>query len=108
MAAPHVAGAVALLLSIRPNLTYSQVYSLLTTTADTSTLVPTNQTCGGTSDAVYPNNNNGYGRMNVLSAYNKLLPERKRKRSDDKKFLLPNFSFDTVLDFIDKISCGAC
>lgn len=33
MAAPHVAGCTALLLSIKPTLTYAQIFSLLTTTA---------------------------------------------------------------------------
>ncbi|CAK4620670.1 unnamed protein product [Aphanomyces euteiches] len=68
MATPHVAGAIALLISARPGITYDEVHAALTKTAETKNLVPTNQTCGGLDDTKYPNNNYGYGRINILAA----------------------------------------
>ncbi len=77
MAAPHVAGAVALLLSFQRALTYAQVYNFLTKSADTSMLEPTEETCSqkGNTGFVYPNNVYGWGRLNVSSAY-KLVPKQ--------------------------------
>ncbi|KAF1316980.1 hypothetical protein FI667_g15056, partial [Globisporangium splendens] len=71
MAAPHVTGAIALLLSAKPTLTYTQVKNLLYTTADRSGLGATGQTCGGTSDSKFPNNQYGNGRLNILTAVKK-------------------------------------
>uniref|UniRef100_K3W9H1 subtilisin n=1 Tax=Globisporangium ultimum (strain ATCC 200006 / CBS 805.95 / DAOM BR144) TaxID=431595 RepID=K3W9H1_GLOUD len=68
MASPHVAGAVALLLSANPSLTFDQVLAALRSTTDTRTLISSNRTCGGTPDNVFPNNIFGYGRINVLKA----------------------------------------
>ncbi|KAG9405028.1 Suppressor of the cold-sensitive snRNP biogenesis mutant brr1-1 [Aphanomyces cochlioides] len=68
MATPHVAGAVALILAAKPGATYDTVYSLLTKTVDTSTLVVSTANCGGVSNKAYPNNDYGYGRINVLKA----------------------------------------
>ncbi|CAK4619670.1 unnamed protein product [Aphanomyces euteiches] len=68
MATPHVAGAIALLVSARPGITYDEVYAALTKTAETKNLTSTNQTCGGLDDSKYPNNNYGYGRINVFLA----------------------------------------
>ncbi|KAG9405033.1 hypothetical protein AC1031_004132 [Aphanomyces cochlioides] len=45
MATPHVAGAVALILAAKPGATYDTVYSLLTKTVDTSTLVVSTANC---------------------------------------------------------------
>ncbi|KAF0724044.1 hypothetical protein Ae201684P_019171 [Aphanomyces euteiches] len=68
MATPHVAGSVALILAAKPGATYDTVYSLLTKTVDTSTLVVSTANCGGVSNKAYPNNDYGYGRVNVLKA----------------------------------------
>ncbi|RQM29621.1 hypothetical protein B5M09_012105, partial [Aphanomyces astaci] len=68
MASPHVAGAIALYLSANKGAKYDQVYKAFTTTADTATLTPNNENCGGVSDSKYPNNNYGFGRINVASA----------------------------------------
>ncbi|KAF0775078.1 hypothetical protein DYB28_008145 [Aphanomyces astaci] len=68
MATPHVTGAIALLIQAQPGITYDEIYAALTKTAETSTLTPNNQTCGGLDDSKYPNNNYGYGRINVFKA----------------------------------------
>ncbi|RLO01466.1 hypothetical protein DYB28_015673, partial [Aphanomyces astaci] len=65
MATPHVVGAIALYLSANKGAKYDQVYKAFTTTADTATLTPNNENCGGVSDSKYPNNNYGFGRINV-------------------------------------------
>ncbi|TMW69609.1 hypothetical protein Poli38472_001765 [Pythium oligandrum] len=66
MATPHVSGVVALLLAAKPGLTYDQVKDALIKNVDTATLKAAGQTCGGTKDGVFPNNNFGYGRLNAL------------------------------------------
>ncbi|KAF0706340.1 hypothetical protein AaE_014163, partial [Aphanomyces astaci] len=68
MASPLVAGAIALYLNANKGAKYDQVYKAFTTTAETATLTPNNQNCGGVSDSKYPNNNYGFGRINVASA----------------------------------------
>lgn len=73
MASPHVAGAIALLLSARPELTVDEIRTLLTATADQKSLTPMNTMCGGIDDTTWPNNNYGYGRINVSDAYEKLV-----------------------------------
>ncbi|CAK4539503.1 unnamed protein product [Aphanomyces euteiches] len=83
MAAPHVAGVVAILKSVDPNMSYDQVYKYLTATADQSPLNTTepvtwnnvtrfrNKTfagaphCAGMKDTAWPNNRFGYCRVNV-------------------------------------------
>ncbi|RHZ14912.1 hypothetical protein DYB26_009120 [Aphanomyces astaci] len=68
MASPHVTGAIALYLNANKGAKYDQVYRAFTTTVDTATLTPKNENCGGVSDSKYPNNNYGFGRINVASA----------------------------------------
>jgi len=65
MAAPHVAGAVALLLSRNPNLTYVQVKDLLQSYADRD-LVFRNTSCTFISDNAFPNHHYGHGRINIF------------------------------------------
>ncbi|KAF1322726.1 hypothetical protein FI667_g11085, partial [Globisporangium splendens] len=74
MAAPHVTGAVALLLSAQPDLAIDEVKVALYTTTDQKGLKASNYTCGGTSDANWPNNQWGHGRLNVLNAYEGFRP----------------------------------
>ncbi|KAF1322725.1 hypothetical protein FI667_g11083, partial [Globisporangium splendens] len=74
MAAPHVAGAIALLVSAQPDLAIDEIKVALYTTTDQKGLVLTNYTCGGTSDANWPNNQWGHGRLNVLNAYEGFRP----------------------------------
>lgn len=67
MACPHVAGAVALLMSHKNGITYDEIFNSLIGTVDTSSLTPPNQDCGGVNDASYPNHMYGYGRLNAYS-----------------------------------------
>jgi serine protease AprX len=66
MAAPHVAGAVALLLSAAPGYSgqVDAIEHLLTRSAQPMT---TTQTCGGDGPADVPNNTWGWGILDVLS-----------------------------------------
>ncbi|RHY41975.1 hypothetical protein DYB34_014136 [Aphanomyces astaci] len=68
MAAPHIAGTVALYLSVNKGATYDQVYTALTNNVDTDTLSPPNKTCGGIPKTQYPNHLFGYGRLNAFKA----------------------------------------
>jgi subtilisin family serine protease len=73
MAAPHVAGAIALLFSARPAL-IGQVervlYALEQTTAHDVTSNGQPATCGGTTWTTYPSNFYGWGRLNIQAAVN--------------------------------------
>ncbi|KAJ0392455.1 hypothetical protein ATCC90586_004749 [Pythium insidiosum] len=73
MATPHVSGAVALLLSQNPEMELDEIKVTLYTTTDQSGLW-SNETCGGTSDAVWPNNQFGHGRLNIFNAYQGFRP----------------------------------
>jgi serine protease AprX len=71
MASPHVVGTVALLWSARPNLVRDipRTKWLLTRSANPAVTVPNNSTgCGGIASV--PNNHFGWGRVDVLAAYN--------------------------------------
>jgi len=69
MAGPHVAGLVALLLSIDPALAgnVDRIEALLRTTAFHPTAV--SQVCGGVDTNVFPNNTFGAGRIDALALY---------------------------------------
>ena len=70
-AAPHVAGAAAILLSANPHLSPSEVASLLYNHANTSTLQEPDQgkeKCGGEEWSSFPNYIYGYGRLDVYAA----------------------------------------
>ncbi|KAL4144806.1 hypothetical protein PRNP1_013931 [Phytophthora ramorum] len=72
MAAPHVAGAVALLLSAKPELTFEQVWTALTSAAVRDGNLVKNAAfhslCGNISASTFPNNIFGYGRVDVQRA----------------------------------------
>lgn len=60
MAGPHVAGAVALLWSVKPELVgnFEETLKLFTSTAEAKT---SSQSCGGVAGSAVPNNTYGYG-----------------------------------------------
>ena len=70
MAAPHVAGLAALMISARPNLAgnVDEIENLIEGSA--VPLIPSNQECGGISDQQVPNNTFGWGRIDALTAVN--------------------------------------
>ncbi|TMW69612.1 hypothetical protein Poli38472_001768 [Pythium oligandrum] len=68
MAAPHVTGAVALLLAANPGLKFDEIRDILIKNTDTESLMPSGYSCGNTTDGVFPNNMYGYGRLNVNKA----------------------------------------
>jgi len=67
MACPHAAGAVALLLSRNPNLTYMQIKTLLQSYADRD-LEFFGAKCSFISDNAFPNHHFGYGRLNIFKS----------------------------------------
>ena len=69
MAAPHVAGAVALLLSARPNFR-GQVDAIEDRLRDTALPLTTSQQCGEIPGSQVPNNTYGWGRVDAWSAIN--------------------------------------
>ena len=80
MAGPHVAGAVALLISAYPGLAgnVGQIENILEQSAVHLT---SSQGCGGDSATAVPNNVYGWGRIDVLAAYNLVRGARPRRRS---------------------------
>jgi len=67
MAAPHVAGVIALLKSHNPNLTMAQAQALLYPTT-TREVAPTGMNCGGIDESNYPNMAVGHGIINARRA----------------------------------------
>ncbi len=76
MAGPHVAGAVALLISAEPSLAgqVDSIETLLKMTAD-SIYTYRNDTCGATPTTVFPNNMVGHGRINLVAAIQRVRPD---------------------------------
>ncbi len=70
MAAPHIAGAVALLWQAKPDLrgNVNRTERILFRTANPN-VQASNQVCGGTDKTMIPNNLFGYGRLDVWKAY---------------------------------------
>ena len=69
MAAPHVAGLVALLISAYPQLA-GQVDTLENMIKFSALPRTTEQTCGDVSGLGIPNNTYGFGRIDAYAAYN--------------------------------------
>lgn len=67
MASPHVAGAVALLISLEPKLA-GQIEQLEELLRKTATPLTSTQTCGGVPGSQVPNNVFGWGRIDVKAA----------------------------------------
>jgi subtilisin family serine protease len=74
MAGPHVAGAVALLVSAEPALA-GDVDAIEKRLERTALLRPTAQGCGGDASTIVPNNTFGWGRLDVLKAVTTLLAD---------------------------------
>jgi subtilisin family serine protease len=72
MAAPHVAGLAALLISMEPSLR-GNVDELETLIERTALPRTTAQTCGGVPGSNIPNNTYGWGRVDALRAAGRLL-----------------------------------
>lgn len=74
MAAPHVAGMVALLISANPNLA-GQVDALEAIITQTTRQLPPNSSplCGTDSGLSIPNNHYGWGRIDALAAVNSFM-----------------------------------
>lgn len=71
MATPHVAGAVAVLMQVNPNLKGdpAAVAAILRSTA--VPLTTTTQNCGNVLPTTFPNPVQGYGQVDLLAAFNK-------------------------------------
>jgi subtilisin family serine protease len=67
MAGPHVAGAVALLWSVRPEL-YGKIRPTVELLHSTAVPKRTTESCGGVSGNIVPNNTFGYGFLNIFEA----------------------------------------
>jgi subtilisin family serine protease len=74
MAGPHVAGAVALLLSADPALS-GDVDAIEKRLERSALLRTTTQGCGGDSTTIVPNNVFGWGRLDILKAVTTLLAD---------------------------------
>jgi subtilisin family serine protease len=72
MAGPHVAGAVALIISANPELA-GQVEAIETILEETAVPKFDPQECGGTPGNAHPNNTYGHGRIDVFAAVNSAL-----------------------------------
>ncbi|KAG6960917.1 hypothetical protein JG688_00009356 [Phytophthora aleatoria] len=72
MAAPHLAGTIALALGARPGFCFDSMKEILSSSTDRS-LPRASLTCGGMSDTVFPNNEYGYGRINAQNVVNAAL-----------------------------------
>lgn len=67
VAAAHVAGVVALLLSAHPDLEYDEVVNQLTKSCRTHNVVTPGRHCGGVDDSTFPNYMMGYGLVQATA-----------------------------------------
>ena len=78
MACPHAAGLSALLYGASPNLSYSQIKSVLK--GGCQRVTSSGRNCGGISESSYPNNHVGSGRISATASFQllrQMLPEIK-------------------------------
>ncbi len=93
MAGPHVAGAVAVLLSMKPSL-IGQVDDIEDLLEATARPMLTNQDCNGTIGTTIPNNTYGHGNIDLLQASNIILTQETAQAIDISVW--PNPSFNIV------------
>jgi len=72
MASPVAAGAAALMVGAKPDVTYAQLKHAFESTA-TRQVPALGQTCGGVPDTTWPNNAYGHGRINAYQAIQSVL-----------------------------------
>ena len=68
MAAPHVAGLVALIISANPSLA-GDIDAIEATIRENAVPLTSLQECGGISGSTIPNNTYGYGRIDALNTF---------------------------------------
>ena len=64
-ASPHVAGMIALMLSADDTRGFDDIFTSISSSSETNTLISSGMTCGGTSDTTFPNNIFGHSRINA-------------------------------------------
>ena len=97
MAAPHVAGLVALLISANPTLK-GQVDNLENAINLTAVPRTSSQTCGGIPGSEIPNNTYGYGRIDSWAAFNAILKTFEISKSASSPEILPGESITYTID----------
>jgi len=104
MAAPHVAGAVALLWSAFPHLR-GNVDDTQLILQESALALTTTQGCGGDTSIAVPNNVFGYGRIDLLAAYNLIEASRLQVRFASNTVVVSwssaasNFALEQTSDF---------
>lgn len=98
MAGPHVAGAVALLISANPELA-GQVEAIESLLESTAKPMLSDQDCGGISGMEVPNAVYGYGRMDILTAVQETVSTSSQEPARPAQALqvAPNPARETVL-----------
>ncbi len=95
MAAPHVAGLAALLISAQPSLR-GDVAALESLIQSSAVPLQTSETCGGT-DGQIPNNVYGWGRIDALEAVRQAPHDLLVSKSTDAQFVVPGGQFSYTL-----------
>lgn len=97
MAGPHVAGAVALLISAEPSLA-GQVERIEEILEQTASPISSNQVCDGISPDVIPNPISGYGRIDLWKALSIIRPDLVNESPLDtgKLRVFPNPTTDQI------------
>ncbi|MFT4666825.1 MAG: serine protease AprX [Polaribacter sp.] len=115
MSGPHVAGAVALIISANKDLA-GQVEAIENILESTAVAKTNGETCGGLSADAVPNHIAGYGRIDVLAAVEKALAMKAAVQDNEDgvavlvrpnpardliQFELQNFKGATTIDIFD-------
>ncbi len=100
MAGPHVAGAIALLLSARPDL-IGDVDGIEAALNQAAVAMTTSEGCGGDSSTDVPNNSFGHGRLDILSAI-LIVATQEIPDLEHKVAIFPNpFQASLSINFVD-------